>query len=128
MTFSTSFFLYTRCPALDFSGARPGNSVSQNRRTYGSTTTMSQTSLILKNSLSGISCVGIFQTLLDYNRRTREWKSFPDTVFNKPLERKVKFLHLIRKHHERRWIDFNLRDVSNFQIRRQPAARERLVP
>jgi len=54
-TFSTSFLLYMRCPVFDFSGAKFGNSVSQKRRTYGSTPTISQTSEILKKSLSGIS-------------------------------------------------------------------------
>src|SRR5438876_6981752 len=102
--FSTSFFLYTRCPDLDFSGARFGNSVSQNRRTYASTPTMSQTSLILKKSLSGISRVGMgsgrLRALLDYNRRAWEGETIADTVLNKALEGKVKFLNFVGKHHK----------------------------
>src|SRR2546427_1323888 len=54
-----SFLLYTRCPDFDFSGARLGNSVSQNRRTNGSISTILQTSPIRKKSLSGILGAGI---------------------------------------------------------------------
>src|SRR5262249_44744795 len=128
MTFSTSFFLYTRCPALDFSGARPGNSVSQNRRTYGSTPTMSQTSLILKNSLSGISCVGISQTLFNYNWGTGKRKPLRDTFLKKALKQKVHFFHFIEKHQNRGGIDFTLSDVSIFHTRRNPATQKRLLP
>src|SRR6516165_10122813 len=85
---------------------------------------MSHTSLILKKSLSGISRVCILQPLFDYNRRPREWKSLPDPVLDETLERKVKFLQFIGKHHERRGIDLNLRDVSNFDIGWQPSARQ----
>src|SRR5438552_13038008 len=95
-TFSTSFLLYTRCPAFDFSGAKFGNSVSQKRRTYGSTPTISQTSLILKKSLSGISGVGMrssrLRALPDYNRRAWEWKSLADTVLDEAFEREMQFL------------------------------------
>src|SRR5215831_8696717 len=85
---------------------------------------MSHTSVILKKSLSGISGVGILQPLFDYNRRPREWKSLAYPVLDEALERKVQFLHFIGKHDERRGVDLNLRDISNFDIGWQPAARQ----
>src|SRR5262245_5091451 len=126
-----SFFLYTRCTAFDFLGAKFGNSVSQKRRTYGSTPTISQTSEILKKSLFGISRMRMhsrrLQTLLDYNRRPWEWKSLPDTVLDKSFERKVQLFELIRKHDERRGVDLNLGNVSNFDIRGQSASEQDLL-
>src|SRR5438132_1404921 len=117
-TISMSFLLYTRWPDFDFSGARLGNSVSQKRRTNGSMSTILQTSPMRKKSLSGISGAGMLHPLLDYNRRPRERKSLANPVLNESLERKVKLLHLIRKHDERGRIDLHLRDVSNFHIQR----------
>src|SRR2546422_3777881 len=113
-TISMSFLLYTRWPDLDFSGARFGNSLSQNRRTKGSISTILQTSPILKKSLSGIwvikpwlrSC-GSLRALLDYNGRPGEWKSFANPVFDEALEGEVQFLHFIRKHDESRGIDLH---------------------
>src|SRR5881275_950340 len=52
-----SFLLYTRWPDFDFCGARFGNSVSQNRRTNGSISTILQTSPMRKKSLLGISAI-----------------------------------------------------------------------
>src|SRR5215468_6850855 len=130
-TFSMSFFLYTRCPAFDFWGAKFGNSVSQKRRTYGSTPTISQTSEILKKSLFGISRMRMhsrrLRTLLDYNRRPWEWKSLPDPVLDKSFERKVQLLNLIRKHDECRRVDLNLRNVANLDIRGQSASKQDLL-
>src|SRR5436190_3463468 len=126
--FSTSLLLYTRCPDFDLSGAKFGNSVSQNRRTYGSTPRISQTSLILKKSLSGISRGGMassrLRTLFDYNRRPREWKPLADAVLNESLEREVQFLNFVRKHDERRWVGFDLCDVFDFHISGQSASRQ----
>src|ERR1019366_2396283 len=56
---STSLRRYERCPVPDFFGARLGNSVSQWRRTYGSTASKPATSPILKYNLSGISGVSL---------------------------------------------------------------------
>src|SRR5437016_12626616 len=52
-----SFLLYTRWPDFDFCGARFGNSVSQNRRTKASISTILHTSPMRKKSLSGISVI-----------------------------------------------------------------------
>src|SRR5580692_7218353 len=94
--------------------------------------TISQTSPIRKNSLSGISGVGMASghlcPLLDYNRRPREWKPLADAVFDEPLEREVQFLDLVRKHDKRWRVDFHLRNETNLYFRRQSAPRQHFSP
>src|SRR5579883_1432655 len=88
---------------------------------------MSQTSLILKNSLSGISGVGILQPLLDYNRRPREWESLANPVLDEALEGKVQLLEFVGKHHKGRRIRFDLGDVADLHVGRQSAAGKGLL-